>query len=128
MLSAEKSGKFRPGNFSIRNDDCSAEVLALPALSSSSLLTALKRTGRQICASRVLLLLLLLRRWRTRTRTRRRTRRTWTRTRTMTTGTTDSSSSSSSSRSCCCCCSNSRRGRQLRLDDKHLPDYCNFAC
>ena len=49
MLNAEKSGKFRPGNFSIRNDDCSAEVLALPALSSSSLLTALKRTGRQIC-------------------------------------------------------------------------------
>ena len=60
MLNAEKSGKFRPGNFSIRNDDCGAEVLALPALSSSSLLTALKRTGRQICVSRVLLLLLLL--------------------------------------------------------------------
>ena len=60
MLNAEKSGKFRPGNFSIRNDDCSAEVLALPALSSSSLLTALKRTGHQICVSRVVLLLLLL--------------------------------------------------------------------
>ena len=66
MLNAEKSGKFRPGNFSIRNEYCSAEVLALPALSSSSLLTALKRTGRQICASRVVvvvvvvLLLLLL--------------------------------------------------------------------
>ena len=60
MLNAEKSGKLRPGNFSIRNDDSSAKVLALPAISSSSLLTALKRTGRQICASRVLLLLLLL--------------------------------------------------------------------
>ena len=31
-----------------------------PALSSSSLLTALKRTGRQICASRVLLLVILV--------------------------------------------------------------------
>ena len=60
MLNAEKSSKFGPSNFSIRNDNCNAEMLALPALASSSFFTALKRTGRQIRASRVLLLLLLL--------------------------------------------------------------------